>query len=58
MTRNNEPINEQQPTENTEGFFREVEIEFRDNKLEKLSESTQNSLSLDIYSSHRYSSQQ
>lgn len=28
MARNNEPINERQPTENNEGFFRDVEIEF------------------------------
>ena len=34
---------------------RSVEIEFRESKLEKLSESTQNSLTLDIYSDHRYS---
>lgn len=34
---------------------RTVEIEFRQNKMEKLSESTQNSLTLDIYSDHRYS---
>ena len=34
---------------------REVEIEYRDKKLEKLSESTQNSLTLGIYSDHRYS---
>ena len=35
---------------------RQVDIEFRDKKLEKLSESTQNSLTLDIYSDSRYSS--
>jgi PmbA protein len=35
---------------------REVEIEYRDKKLEKLSESTRNSLTLDIYSAQRYSS--
>ncbi|MBA7513846.1 Metalloprotease PmbA [subsurface metagenome] len=35
---------------------REVEIEFRDKKLEKLSESTKNSLKLAIYSNYRYSS--
>jgi len=35
---------------------REVEIEYREKKLEKLSESTQNSLTLGIYSDHRYSS--
>jgi len=35
--------------------IREVEIEFRDKKLENLKESTQNSLSLDIYVQNRYS---
>lgn len=35
---------------------REVEIEYRDKKLEKIKESTQNSLSLDIYYDHKYSS--
>jgi PmbA protein len=35
---------------------RDVEIEVRDKKLEKLKESTQNSLSLDIYVDHKYSS--
>ena len=35
---------------------RSVDIEFRDKKLEKLSESTQNSLTLQIYSDHRFSS--
>lgn len=34
---------------------RTVEIEFRESKLEKLSESTQNSLTLDIYYDYRYS---
>ena len=34
---------------------RDVEIEFRDKKLEKLKESTQNSLSLNIYIDHKYS---
>lgn len=35
---------------------RQVEIEFRDKKLETLNESTQNSLSIDIYADFRYSS--
>lgn len=35
---------------------RRVEIEFRDKKIEKLKESTQNSLTLQIYYDHRYSS--
>ncbi len=35
---------------------RQVEIEFRDKKLEKLKESTQNSLSLQIYYDNKYSS--
>ncbi|MBN1480118.1 TldD/PmbA family protein [candidate division KSB1 bacterium] len=35
---------------------RQVDIEFRDKKLETLTESTQNSLSVDIYSDHKYSS--
>ena len=35
---------------------RSVDIEYRDKKLEKLSKSTQNSLTLQIYSDHRYSS--
>jgi len=35
---------------------REVQVEFRDQKLEKLKESTQNSLSLKIYSEQKYSS--
>ncbi len=34
---------------------RQVDIEFRDKKLEKLSESTQNALTLEIYSDFRYS---
>jgi PmbA protein len=34
---------------------RTVEVEFRNDKLEKLSESTQNSLTLEIYSDYRYS---
>jgi len=35
---------------------REIEVDFRDAKLEQLKESTQNSLSLDIYANKRYSS--
>ncbi len=35
---------------------RQVDIEFRDKKLEKLKESTQNSLTLQIYSDYKYSS--
>jgi PmbA protein len=35
---------------------RDIEIEYRDKKLDKLQESTQNSLSLSIYANHRYSS--
>ncbi|MEW6196108.1 MAG: TldD/PmbA family protein [Bacteroidota bacterium] len=35
---------------------RDIEIEYRDKKLDKLQESTQNSLNLQIYVSHRYSS--
>jgi len=35
---------------------RQVEIEFRDKQLDKLKESTQNSLSLQIYLNHKYSS--
>lgn len=35
---------------------RQVEIEFRDKKLETLKESTQNSLSIDIYVDNKYSS--
>jgi len=34
---------------------RSIEIEFRDKKLEKVKESTQNSLNLQIYLQHRYS---
>ena len=34
---------------------RNIELAFRDNLLEKLKESTQNSLSLSIYTDHRYS---
>ncbi len=34
---------------------RDVEVEVRDNKLEKLKETTQNSLSLNIYLDHKYS---
>jgi PmbA protein len=34
---------------------REIEIEFRDRKLEKLTESVRNRLSLDIYTGHRFS---
>jgi len=35
---------------------RDIEIEFRDEKLDKLKESTQNSLSLTIYAKQKYSS--
>ncbi|KAA3612332.1 MAG: TldD/PmbA family protein [Calditrichaeota bacterium] len=35
---------------------RQVDVEIREKKLEKLKESTQNSLTLQIYSDHRYSS--
>jgi PmbA protein len=35
---------------------RNIDIEFRDKKLDKLQESTQNSLGLAIYANHRYSS--
>jgi PmbA protein len=35
---------------------RDIEIEYRDKKLDKLQESTQNSLKLQIYANHRYSS--
>jgi PmbA protein len=35
---------------------RQVDIEFRDNQLDKLKESTQNSLTLQIYYDHKYSS--
>ncbi len=35
---------------------RNIEIEFRDRKLDKLKESTQNSLSLSVYANNRYSS--
>lgn len=35
---------------------RDIEIEYRDKKLDKLQESTQNSLNLQIYVSYRYSS--
>lgn len=35
---------------------RQVDVEFRDKKLDKLKESTQNSLTLDIYYDHRFSS--
>ncbi len=35
---------------------RDIEVEFRDGKLEQLKESTQNSLSLSIYANKRYSS--
>jgi PmbA protein len=34
---------------------RGIEVEFRDGKLDKLQESTQNSLNLQIYANHRYS---
>jgi len=35
---------------------RDIEVEYRDNQLDKLKESTQNSLSLSIYANQRYSS--
>src|SRR5210317_378008 len=35
---------------------RQVDIEFRDKQLDKLKESTQNSLTLQIYLNHKYSS--
>jgi PmbA protein len=35
---------------------REVEVEYRDNKIEKLQESTQNGLSIQIYADNKYSS--
>jgi PmbA protein len=35
---------------------RDIEVEFRDSKLDRLKESTQNSLSLSIYADNRYSS--
>ncbi|MFH1197940.1 MAG: TldD/PmbA family protein [bacterium] len=35
---------------------RDIEIEYRNKQLDKLQESTQNSLNLQIYASHRYSS--
>ena len=35
---------------------RNVSIDFRDKKIEELKESTENSLSLEIYTNHRYSS--
>lgn len=35
---------------------REIEIEYRDKKLDKLKESTQNSLNLNLYVDHKYSS--
>ncbi len=34
---------------------RSVEVEFRDRKLDKLTESTRNSLNLEIYANQRYS---
>ena len=37
---------------------RDVEVEVRENKLEKLKETTQNSLSLNIYLDHKYSGHQ
>lgn len=40
----------------TIGRTRDVEIEYRDRKIEKLQESTQNGLSLQIYIDHRFSS--
>ena len=36
---------------------REIEIEYRDKKLDKLKESTQNSLTIDIYVDNKFSSQ-
>lgn len=36
---------------------REIEIEYREKKLDKLKESTQNSLTIDIYVDNKYSSQ-
>jgi PmbA protein len=38
------------------GGSRDIEIEYRENMLEKLKESKSNYLSLDIYSKHKYSS--
>ncbi len=38
------------------GNWREIEIEFRDRKLDQLKESTQNGLNIAIYAGHRYSS--
>jgi PmbA protein len=38
------------------GNSRDIEIEFRDSKLDRLKESTQNYMSLAIYASNRYSS--
>ena len=35
---------------------RDIEIQYRDKKLEKLQESVQNSLNLEIYANHKYSS--
>lgn len=35
---------------------RDIEIEYRDKQLDKLKESTQNSLNLQIYANHKYSS--
>jgi len=35
---------------------RSVNVSYRDNKIEKLEESTQNNISLSIYANHRYSS--
>lgn len=35
---------------------RDIEIEYRDKKIEKLQESTQNGLSLQVYTNHKYSS--
>jgi len=35
---------------------RDIEIEYRNRKLDKLKESTQNSLSLSVYANNRYSS--
>jgi PmbA protein len=38
-------------------FSRRIEIEYRDKKLEKLSEATRNSMNIDLYVDQRYSSQ-
>ncbi len=38
-------------------FSRRIEIEYRDKKLEKLSEATRNSMNIDLYVDQRYSTQ-